>query len=142
MYMICICTNLLLCTPMRFYKYYLLCYEYYLSRVITIVEITCLSTELTIEFVLMAQRLDRMSISLLKCAYRLGSKPICNLWSMSVLKCASSLCLNPFAAYVKAILSGSAKTHTLTELLINRVCQLTLSSHNNILNHRQGRHSG
>ena len=64
-------------------------------------------------FVLMAQRLDRTS---------------------SVLKCASSRCSNPFTTYEKEILR-STKT-TVTELLINRVCQLTLSNHNNILNHR------
>ena len=40
---------------------------------------------------------------------------------------------NPFATYVKDILSRSTK-NTVTELMINRVCQLTLSSHNNILN--------
>ena len=39
---------------------------------------------------------------------------------------------NPFATYVKDILSRSTK-NTVTELMINRVCQLTLSSHNNIL---------
>ena len=59
----------------------------------------------------MAQRLDQMS--------------------MSVLKCTSSLRSNPFATYEKEI-SQSTKT-TVTELLINRVCQLTLSNHNNIL---------
>ena len=36
---------------------------------------------------------------------------------------------NPSATYVKEILLRSTKTHTVTELLINRVCQLTLSSH-------------
>ena len=79
-----------------------------------IVEITSLSTVLTIESrsVLMAQRFDRTS--------------------MSVLKCTSSLRSDPFATYEKEILR-STKT-TVTELLINRVCQLTLSNHNNILN--------
>ena len=40
--------------------------------------------------------------------------------SMSVLKCASSPRSNPFATYVKKILSPSTK-NTVTELLINRV---------------------
>ena len=47
--------------------------------------------------------------------------------SMSVLKCASSPHTNPFVTYVKEILSTSTK-NTATELLINRVCQLILSS--------------
>ena len=37
--------------------------------------------------------------------------------------------------YAKDILSRSTK-NTVTELLINRICQLTLYSHNNIWNHR------
>ena len=41
--------------------------------------------------------------------------------SMSVLKCAFSLRSNPFATFVKEILSGSIK-NTVTELLVNRVC--------------------
>ena len=116
MYMICICTNLLLCTPTWFYKYYILCFEYYQSRVSMIVEITSLSTVLTIEsrFVLMVQRLDWMSMSVLKCAFSLG--------------------LNRFATYEKDILFRSTKTHTVTEILIIRICQLTLSSGNNLLN--------
>ena len=81
-----------------------------------IVEITSLSTVLTIKsrFVLMVQRLDWMSMSVLKCAFSLG--------------------LNRFATYEKDILFRSTKTHTVTEILIIRICQLTLSSGNNLLN--------
>ena len=39
--------------------------------------------------------------------------------SMSVLKFASCPRSNPFATYVKDILSRSTKTHTVTELLIS-----------------------
>ena len=41
--------------------------------------------------------------------------------SMSVLKCASSPCLNPFVTYVKEIIFPSI-INTVTESLINRVC--------------------
>ena len=45
--------------------------------------------------------------------------------SMSVLKCAFSLRSNLFASFVKEILSWSIK-NTVTELWVNRVCQLIL----------------
>ena len=48
-----------------------------------------------------------------------------NGMSMSVLKFASCPRLNPFATYVKDILSRSTK-NTVTELWVNRVCQLIL----------------
>ena len=65
---------------------------------------------------------------------------LCNHWSlvlmaehlewtsMSLLKYASSPHSNPLSTYVKEILSPSTKT-TVTELLINRFCQLIISSH-------------
>ena len=56
----------------------------------------------------MAERLERMSMSVLKCAFSPG--------------------LNPFVTYVKEILLPSTK-HIVIELLINRVCQLIPSSH-------------
>ena len=56
-------------------------------------------------FVLMVQPLDPISTSVLKCAFSLSS--------------------NPFTTFVKEILSRSIK-NTVTELWVNRVCQLIL----------------
>ena len=64
-----------------------------------------LNDKVRLSFVLVGQRLD---------------------WSsMSVLKCASSPRLNQFATYVKEIIKRSTK-NTVTELRVNRVYQLIL----------------
>ena len=80
------------------------------------------------------------SLTLVKYIFETASPIWCSGQTVCrVLKCTSSrtpssLHWNTFATDEKEILQ-STKT-AVTELLINIVCQLTLSNHNNILNHR------